>query len=190
MSYHNVEFLISANNKNSWPNHELKEILFVGRSNVGKSSLINKLVERKNLAYAASTPGKTKLLNFFKIDEKYVFVDAPGYGFAVGSKNTFIDFSKLMDDYLENRENLSLIIMIVDLRHKPTSDDIDMINYLRSSHKKIVVIANKKDKVKNKDLFKNIKTIKEVLNIRDVILCSTVLNQGYDLIWDEIKALY
>lgn len=188
MQYHEANFLGSALQKNQFPESELPEIIMVGRSNVGKSSLINTLVNRKQLAYVGSKPGKTKLLNFFAIDDSFVLVDAPGYGYAQRSKQELLNFAQMMEDYFSSRKQLKLMIHIVDMRHKPTKDDIEMIEYARSFNIKTIVVATKYDKVKASERAKNTKIIKESLKINDksLYLFSSETRFGLNELWQAI----
>ena len=188
MQFHQAEFLGSALKKEQFPNSILPELIMVGRSNVGKSSLINTLVNRKQLAYVGSKPGKTRLLNFFKIDEKFVLVDAPGYGYAARSKQELINFAQMMDDYFSTREQLRVMVQIVDMRHKPTKDDIQMIEYAKNSNIKVLVVATKYDKVKASERSKNLKVIKETLGINDksLFMFSSETRFGLESLWNAI----
>lgn len=188
MQYHEANFLGSALQKSQFPESMLPEIIMVGRSNVGKSSLINTLVNRKQLAYVGSKPGKTKLLNFFAIDDSFVLVDAPGYGYAQRSKQELLNFAQMMDDYFSSRKQLKLMIQIVDMRHKPTKDDVEMIEYARSFNIKTLVVATKYDKVKASERTKNVKIIKDVLKINDksLYLFSSETRFGLTELWQAI----
>ena len=188
MQYHEANFLGSALQKSQFPESMLPEIIMVGRSNVGKSSLINTLVNRKQLAYVGSKPGKTKLLNFFAIDDSFVLVDAPGYGYAQRSKQELLNFAQMMDDYFSSRKQLKLMIQIVDMRHKPTKDDVEMIEYARSFNIKTLVVATKYDKVKASERAKNIKIIKDILKINDksLYLFSSETRFGLTELWQAI----
>ncbi len=188
MQFHQTEFLGSAIKKEQFPQSNLPELIMVGRSNVGKSSLINTLVNRKQLAYVGSKPGKTRLLNFFKIDEKFVLVDAPGYGYAARSKQELIAFAQMMDDYFSTREQLRVMVQIVDMRHKPTKDDIQMIEYAKSFNIKVIVVATKYDKVKASERVKNLKVIKETLGINDksLFMFSSETRYGLEALWSAI----
>lgn len=167
MQFQNASFITSCANKEQWIEDDVKEICFVGKSNVGKSTLINTLVSSKKLAKTSKTPGCTRLLNFFNIDNKFRLVDSPGYGYAKTNHKTYDDFASLMSDYIYKRENLRLIILLVDSRHLPTELDIEMYEMLLSSGKPYLVLATKSDKLnqsmKSKckknimSVFKNIK---------------------------------
>ncbi|PPE06310.1 ribosome biogenesis GTP-binding protein YihA/YsxC [Mesoplasma corruscae] len=158
-------FIKSAADKSGWIEDEIPEILFVGRSNVGKSSFINSLANNKKLAKVANTPGKTRLLNFFDINNSlFRLVDAPGYGYAKIAKDAKMRFAEMMEEYFDERENLKAIVMLVDLRHKPTNDDQEMYHFLKSSNKRVLIIGTKLDKLKRNEIIRNEKLIKETLN--------------------------
>ena len=146
----NVSFLISAPNKNSWPNDDKKEVCFLGKSNVGKSSLLNALTNNKKMAKVSSTPGCTKLINFFDIDNRYRLVDAPGYGYHKNSIAKDKMFSKMMNEYISERENVVLFVLLVDSRHPLSDDDIDCFNSLIQTGKEIAIVATKADKLNQK----------------------------------------
>lgn len=147
-----ISFIKSAKSKNDFPNTD-REVVFVGRSNAGKSSLLNALY-KNDLAYVGKTPGKTRLINFFNINDKYTVVDVPGYGFANRSQDESIEFGNMMDDYF-SRKNVKLAVIIVDSRLGLTKDDIDMKDYLESRDIKYIIAANKIDKLSNNKLNNN-----------------------------------
>lgn len=147
-----VSFIKSAKFKNDFPETS-REVVFVGRSNAGKSSLLNALY-KKDLAYVGKTPGKTRLINFFNIDDQYIAVDVPGYGFANRSQDEAIEFGQMMEDYF-SRKNVKLAVIIVDSRLGLTKDDIDMKEYLESKDIKYIIAANKIDKLSNNQLNNN-----------------------------------
>ena len=161
----NAEFLISSVKADGCPEPNLGEVMFCGRSNVGKSSFINMLVNRKNLARTSSNPGKTQTLNFFLINDEFYFVDVPGYGYARVSKSVKATFGKMIEDYLKNREALRAVFLLVDFRHKPSEDDVLMYEFLKYCNKRVIVIATKSDKVKNSERKKNKELIKETLKL-------------------------
>jgi len=160
-----VDFVTSAVRKSQYPEDNKPEFLMIGRSNVGKSSFINTLVNRKNIARTSSIPGKTQTLNFFLINELFYLVDVPGYGFAKVSKNLKNKFGMIIEDYLKERENLKMVFLLVDFRHKPTEDDVLMYQYLKYYNIPVTIVATKCDKVSRNSYIKNEKTIKEVLNL-------------------------
>ena len=141
------EFVISAVEKEQWPESDLPEVVVVGRSNVGKSSFINALTNKKKLAYVGNTPGKTRLINFFKIDDTWMLVDVPGYGYAKMSKQMLIKMGKMMDTYFNQREQICCVVQLVDARHGATHDDLDMIEMIQSLGIQIVIVATKVDKI-------------------------------------------
>lgn len=146
MNFQKVEFELSAGRKNQLPKSNLSEIVFSGRSNVGKSSLINKLVNRKALARVSATPGKTATINFFKVDTCR-FVDLPGYGYAKVAKSEKDRWAELVEGYFAQERNIALVLQLVDMRREPTPDDIDMINFLIESECPFVVVCTKSDKL-------------------------------------------
>lgn len=158
-----AEFVKSSQKLSQCPKGNLKEFAFIGRSNVGKSSLINMLTGRKNLAKTSSTPGKTKLINHFLIDEKWYIVDLPGYGFARVSKKERKRFGSLIEDYIAKRENLICVLVLIDSRIKPQSIDIEFIRWLGENGVPFVIVFTKTDKPNQKDLRNNIATFKNEL---------------------------
>ena len=191
MKYYDIKFITSASKESEWPELNLPEFCLAGRSNVGKSSFINTLVNRKNLAYVGKTPGKTQLLNFFSIDDYLSLVDVPGYGYATRSFNKLINFGEMMEDYFGHREQLKALFLIVDLRHKPTSDDISMIEFAKANHINTIVVATKHDKCKNSDIVKNKKIIAQTLDIKpsSIILFSSLTRYGIEDIWNKIDEI-
>ena len=191
MKYYDVTFVTSSTSKSNWPESSLPEFCLAGRSNVGKSSFINSIVNRKNLAYVGKTPGKTQFLNFYNIDNKLSMVDVPGYGYASRSFNKLIDFGDMMEDYFTLRENLKALFLIVDLRHKPTNDDITMIEYAKCKGIKIIVVATKLDKLKNSEISKQTKLVATTLQvpINNIVTFSSVTKYNTDKIWDIINSL-
>ena len=164
-----------------YPDDNKKEFLLVGRSNVGKSSFINSLIERKNFAHTSSKPGKTQTLNFYLINDKFYLVDVPGYGFANVSKDKQKKFGLMIEDYIKNRTNLQRVFLLVDYRHKPTEDDILMYNYLKYYNLNISIVATKYDKITKNNRIKQDKLIKDALKLSDeelFIPFSTVTKKG------------
>ena len=147
MEYHDVKLLATAANSSQWPESSLPEVMFAGRSNAGKSTLINALVNRKNLAYTGKTPGKTRLLNFFEVDGKVVYCDSPGYGYAKGGNDTALMFSSLIDPYMTRREQLKALVLVLDIRRIPNEDDLTMIEYARANHLAVIPVCMKADKL-------------------------------------------
>ena len=164
MNFNNVEFLISAASAKDFPQSRLPEIAFAGKSNVGKSSVINRVLQRKNFARVGEKPGKTIHVNYFTVDRKCYFVDLPGYGYAKVSQAEKDRWGKLMESYFA-ANRIDLGIMIVDARHAPTNNDITMANWFIDSGCPFVVVANKMDKLKKSELEPNLKTIREDLEL-------------------------
>ena len=164
MNFQKVDFLISAASPKDFPGKRLPEIAFAGKSNVGKSSVINRILQRKNMARVGEKPGKTIHVNYFTIDSKCYFVDLPGYGFAKVSASEKARWGKLMEDYFA-ANRISLGVMIVDYRHPPTNNDITMANWFIESGCPFVVVANKMDKLKKSELEPNLVTIRQDLNL-------------------------
>ncbi|MBR6596056.1 MAG: YihA family ribosome biogenesis GTP-binding protein [Oscillospiraceae bacterium] len=164
MNFQKVEFLISAAAPKDFPKDRLPEIAFAGKSNVGKSSVINRILQRKNFARVGERPGKTIHVNYFTIDSKCYFVDLPGYGYAKVSEKEKERWGKLMEDYFA-ASRIDLGVLIVDYRHPPTKNDITMANWFIQSGCPFVVVANKMDKLKKSELEPNLKTIREDLEL-------------------------
>ncbi len=164
MNFQNVEFLISAAAPKDFPKNRLPEIAFAGKSNVGKSSVINRLLQRKNFARVGEKPGKTIHVNYFAIDRKCYFVDLPGYGFAKVAQKEKERWGKLMEDYFA-AGRIDLGVLIVDYRHPPTNNDITMANWFLESGCPFLVVANKMDKLKKSELQPNLDTIRADLNL-------------------------
>ncbi len=166
MNFQNVEFLISAASVKDFPAARLPEIAFAGKSNVGKSSVINRLLQRKNFARVGDKPGKTIHVNYFTLDKKCYLVDLPGYGFAKVSQSEKARWGKLMEDYFA-ANRITLGVLIVDYRHPPTNNDVTMARWFLDSGCPFVVVANKMDKLKKSELEPNLKTIREDLVLPD-----------------------
>jgi GTP-binding protein len=184
--WNSIHFVKSAQAREHYPRliadsgDELPEVAVVGRSNVGKSSLLNDLFELKNLAKTSSTPGKTQLINFFQIDNALTLVDLPGYGYAKVAKDLKEAWGNNIQDYLEKRENLSLIFHLLDIRHMPTPDDIAFFDWAIYHGKKIVLIFTKTDKVKEREKIQNAKKIISILphNALEYVYYSTKTHEG------------
>ena len=186
MDFINAKLLQTAVKKEQYPDTLVPEVAFVGRSNVGKSSLINCLTNRTKLARTSSSPGKTATINFYDIDGSYRLVDLPGYGYAKVSKAEQQRWASMIDTYLSDRFNLVQVIQLVDARHKPTQDDITMLQWIRHFGYTPVVVATKLDKLKRSQVQKNIKAIKDGLKLRPgskIIPFSAETKQGKDEIW-------
>ncbi len=185
-----AELVLSAAKKEQWPESQLKEICLAGRSNVGKSSLINTLCSRKKLAYVGNKPGKTRLLNFFNIDDEWMLVDVPGYGYANASKTMLIQFGQMMEDYFAKREQLKGMILIVDIRHKPTEDDCMMLEFARYHQIPTCIVATKADKLSHNKQIKQIEIIRKTLLINEnepLVLFSAETGKGREALWNEIE---
>lgn len=165
LNLHKAEFIRSAVKTADFPHDALPQIAFAGKSNVGKSSTINRILNRKNFARVGNEPGKTVHINFFCIDEKVYFVDLPGYGYAKVSKKERDRWGKLMDEYFSSGDTLTLGFQIVDIRHKPTADDITMADWFLQTGMPFAVIANKLDKIKKSQLEASVQTIRTVLHL-------------------------
>ena len=186
---HNAEILLSAANKSHYPQDEIPEIALAGRSNVGKSSFINTLLNRKNLARTSGKPGKTQLLNFFNIDDKLRFVDVPGYGYAKVSKTERAKWGKMIEEYPTSRENLRAVVSLVDFRHEPSADDVQMYEFLKYYEIPVIVVATKADKIPRGKWNKHESIIKKKLDFDkndDFIVFSSVNKDGLDAAWDAI----
>lgn len=191
MKVKNAEIVISAVKPAQYPVSHLPEIALAGRSNVGKSSFINKMLNRKNLARTSSKPGKTQTLNFYNIDDILHFVDVPGYGYARVSKTERAAWGKMIETYLTNREQLKAVVLIVDVRHKPTQDDIMMYDFLKHFGLSVIIIATKADKIPKGKWQKHLKIVKETLELEEgdeMILFSSETAQGKDTAWNAIKS--
>lgn len=192
MNIHNVSLTVSAVKPEQYPNTAFPDLAFAGRSNVGKSSFINKVLSRKSLARTSSKPGKTATINFYNIDNCLNFVDLPGYGYARVSKEEKKKWGQMIETYLNTRETLSQVILLVDCRHEPTKDDEVMLNFIRAVCERVVIVASKIDKLKaserNEALLRIIRTLK--LSGDDIIIpFSAVTGEGADMFWDYVNTL-
>ncbi|MBF2295243.1 YihA family ribosome biogenesis GTP-binding protein [Staphylococcus epidermidis] len=186
----NINLIISAVKKAQYPDTGLTEVALSGRSNVGKSTFINSMIGRKNMARTSQQPGKTQTLNFYNIDEQLIFVDVPGYGYAKVSKVQREKFGKMIGEYITQRENLKLVIQLVDLRHQPTEDDVLMYNYLKHFDIPTLVICTKEDKIAKGKVQKHIKRIKDKLELEpgdNIISYSSIKNSKQQEIWNFIE---
>lgn len=190
MNIHNVNFIISAVNPKQYPSTGVPELAFAGRSNVGKSSLINKLLNRKSLARVSQKPGKTATINFYDIDGSLNFVDLPGYGFARVSKEEKKKWGTIIETYLNNRPQLSQVVLLVDSRHTPTADDRTMMGFIRAVCPRAVVIATKCDKLKKSQIEERMYDIIKTLRLEgdDIIIpFSTVDGTGTEEFWSYVS---
>lgn len=183
------EFIISAVKREQYPTDNRIEVAFVGRSNVGKSSIINAITNRRHLAKVSQTPGKTKLINFFLINDNFYIVDLPGYGYAKVSKKEKESWGRTIETYLTARSPLKRVVLLVDCRHKPTQDDIMMHEWIKHYGYDIIVIATKSDKLSNNERVKSEKLIKETLKLQATdkfIFFSSLNKKGRDELIDVI----
>ena len=188
INFAKAKFVKSAPTIAQKPEKNLKEIVFVGKSNVGKSSLINALVKNRGLAKTSSKPGYTKLLNYFEIDEKFYLVDAPGYGYTASGGKLLDSFSKMMETYFEN-PSLAGVIFIVDSRHKLSKDDVDFYNYIVKKGVPFLLVASKCDKLNQSEKAAMKKHITVDLGIKDFVPVSVVKNIGLDEVRSQISKL-
>lgn len=191
MKVNSSDIVISAVKPAQYPEGDLPEFALAGRSNVGKSSFINKMLNRKGLARISSKPGKTQTLNFYLINEILHFVDVPGYGYAKVSKKEREAWGKMIETYLTSREQLKAVLLIVDLRHPPTEDDIMMYNFLKHYNIPCIVIATKADKISKSKWQKHLAVTEETLDLDPedtIILFSSETGQGKDKAWSMIES--
>ncbi|MGE7673984.1 ribosome biogenesis GTP-binding protein YihA/YsxC [Lysinibacillus sp. NPDC094403] len=190
MKVHNVEMVISAVRPDQYPEDGLPEFALAGRSNVGKSSFINRMIGRKALARISSKPGKTQTLNFYKIEEQLFFVDVPGYGYAKVSKTEREAWGKMIERYITGRNELKAVVQIVDLRHPPTDDDRMMYDFLKHYNIPCIVIATKADKIPKGKWDKHKKVVKETLDMEKndpLIVFSSEKGIGFEEAWRTIE---
>jgi len=189
MNLNNVNFEISAMNKSQYPTNKRPEIVLAGKSNVGKSSFINAMLNRKSLARTSSAPGKTRQINFYNIDDRIYFVDLPGYGYSEMSKKEQEKVALAVNTYLKNRKSINLIILLVDIRHKPTQNDIQMINYIKKTDKRYIVLASKADKIAKTKVESYVKDIAISLDVDNdlVFPFSAETKEFTNCIWDVIN---
>lgn len=185
----NAEIILSAVSKAQYPQDELPEIALAGRSNVGKSSFINTLLSRKNLAHTSNNPGKTQQLNFYNIDDKLRFVDVPGYGYARVSKAERAKWGRMIEEYLMSRSNLRAVVGLVDMRHDPSADDIQMYDFLKYYQIPAIIVATKADKIPRGKWNKHESAIKKKLGFESsdrFIVFSSETRHGFDEAWEAI----
>jgi len=191
MIIHSVEFEGSHTDLDKCPTGNLPEIVIAGRSNVGKSSFINSFLNRKNIAHTSGRPGKTQTLNFYLVNELFRFVDVPGYGYARVSKTAREKFGQMIENYLLNRENLRLVVLLVDFRHKPSEDDYLMYNFLKSYNIPCLIVGTKQDKISKNQQLKHEKIIKDELKLdaNDYFVAySSILKTNIDRISNIIES--
>ncbi|MEX2784848.1 ribosome biogenesis GTP-binding protein YihA/YsxC [Streptococcus sp. H49] len=189
LNTYRAEILLSAANKSQYPQDDLPEIALAGRSNVGKSSFINCLLGRKNLARTSSKPGKTQLLNFYNIDDKCRFVDVPGYGYAKVSKKERARWGRMIEEYLIERDNLRAVVSLVDFRHDPSADDVQMYEFLKYYGIPVILVATKADKVPQGKWPKHETAVKKKLDFDetdDFIIFSALKAKGIEQAWDAV----
>ncbi|MGI6587135.1 MAG: ribosome biogenesis GTP-binding protein YihA/YsxC [Lutisporaceae bacterium] len=187
----NCRFIKSAVLQDQYPELNLPEIAFSGRSNVGKSSLINSLLGRKKLVKTSSSPGKTRLINFFLVNDRLVLVDLPGYGYAAVSKSQKQAWRKMIEDYLRFRENLENVVLLVDIRHEPTADDKLMYDFLKYYKGSVIIVATKMDKINRSSVSKNLNIIKQKLGVgpNDILIpYSSRTHTGREELWEALLA--
>ena len=183
-----AEFIRSAFDRSHWVQDGRPEIAFLGRSNVGKSSLLNSLLQRKSLARTSNTPGRTQSINYFLVNDAIYFVDLPGYGYAKVSKAMRADWGRMAFEYLSGQQSLKLSIMLVDSRHLPTELDLQLHEWLKANQKDHLVVATKTDKLSANELRKNLRAIAGFLQGDPVIEYSSQTGKGREAVWSEIEA--
>ncbi len=191
MKINSVTLQSLAVRESQYPSANLPEFLLVGRSNVGKSSFINTLINRKNFAHTSSKPGKTQTLNFYNVNENFYLVDVPGYGYASVDKQTQAKFGLMIEEYLMNREALKRVFLIIDYRNKPMEDDLLMYNFLKYYHKEVTIVATKYDKVSQSKRAKIEKVLNSSFDLQDtdnIIYFSSVTKEGKDKVMNIINS--
>ena len=183
---------IIATRRSQYPIENNPEFLLVGRSNVGKSSFINSILSRKNLAYTSAKPGKTQTLNFYNVNDSFYLIDVPGYGYASVDKKTQNKFGMMIEEYLAKRSQLKRVFMLIDFRHKPTEDDMLMYNFLKYYNLPVTVIATKADKIGGSKKQKNLKDILDTIDLvvgDDMVVFSSVTRLGVKEVLKKIEDL-
>ena len=183
------KFEISAVNPKQYPDGNMPEVVLVGKSNVGKSSFINTMLNRKGLARTSNTPGKTRQINFYNIDDKFYFVDLPGYGYSEMSKKEKVDSGRFIEEYLIKGKNIRCIVLLLDIRHKPTNDDMLMYDFILKQNLPFIIVTNKADKIAVTKVDGELKKIKEILGISysTVIPFSSERKIYTENAWKEIE---
>ncbi|MBQ1228289.1 MAG: YihA family ribosome biogenesis GTP-binding protein [Firmicutes bacterium] len=178
--------------RNQYPEDNVPEVAFAGRSNVGKSSLLNLLTNRKSLARVSGSPGKTRTINFYRVNDSFRIVDLPGYGYAKISKSVSENWGEMMEEYFQNRQGLKKVVQLVDIRHAPSAQDVQMYDYLRHYGLDGLIVATKADKVSRNEMQKCMKVIRQTLNLgpEDIIIpVSSLKREGHDKLLAEIEKL-
>lgn len=186
MKFHSAEFVMSVGFVRQLPRDGMAEIAFAGRSNVGKSSLVNRLFNRKNLAKTSNTPGKTRTLNFYAVNRRYYFVDLPGYGYAKRSQRERQAWGKLIENYVRDRPSLKGFVQLIDARHDPSREDLQMIDWLMSGEKPFLVVATKADKLSGNKLRNRLNQTRRILAFHgnfDLLPFSATTGRGKDAVW-------
>lgn len=192
MNINNVELVISAVRRSQYPEDNLPEFVMLGRSNVGKSSFVNTLINRKKMARISSKPGKTNTLNFYNVENKFYLVDVPGYGYADTSKEDIYKFGLMVEEYLQKRETLKRAFLVVDFRHNPTNDDKIMYEFLKHYQIPVTIIATKSDKVSSRIKDKNLSALKKTFEIvvgDNIVVFSSVSKNGREEVLGIIEEL-
>ena len=192
MKINSVDLDVVAVRRSQYPEAGLPEFMLLGRSNVGKSSFINTLVNRKNIARTSSVPGKTQTLNFYIVNNEFYLVDAPGYGYAAVNKQQQKKFGLMIEEYLQKRDQLKRAFLLVDFRHKPTEDDLLMYNFLKYYNVPVTIVATKVDKVSSSKKDKNFQTLKNTLDVvvgDNIVLFSSVSKMGKESVLKLIEDL-
>ena len=187
-----VNMELMAVRRSQYPTEGLPEFLLVGRSNVGKSSFINSILSRKNIAYTSSKPGKTQTLNFYNVNKEFYLIDVPGYGYAAVDKKTQAKFGLMIEEYLEKRDELKRVFMLIDFRHKPSEDDVLMYNFLKYYNLPVTLVATKSDKIGGSKKQKNLKDILSTIDLvvgDDLVVFSSVTKLGVKEIHKKIETL-
>lgn len=187
-----AELVAVAVKKNQYPEDNKKEIAFAGRSNVGKSSLLNLLVNRKNLARVSGSPGKTRTINFYEINDEFRIVDLPGYGYAKVAKSVTENWGDMIESYLKDRQGLVKVVQLVDIRHAPSAQDVQMYEWLKHYGFDGIVVATKSDKISRNEMMKNIGEIRKTLGLSPedkIIPVSSLKRTGYDKLMEELDRL-
>ena len=193
MKVHNVEMIGSFVREEQFPEDGLPEFALAGRSNVGKSSFINRMIGRKAMARISSKPGKTQQLNFYRIEEQLYFVDVPGYGYAKVSKSERAAWGKMIEKYFMGREQLRAVVLIIDIRHEPTNDDQMMYDFLKHYNIPVIVVATKADKIPKGKWDKHKKVVREVLQMEKedpLLVFSSEKGLGFEEAWAEIEGRF